>query len=137
MHGNGTEAYLGISVADFPNFFMIYGPNTNLGHNTITFMIERQAEYVIKCLEAMRARNLASIEITKAAQDRFNRDLQARLAKTTWADPHCASWYKTADGHITQNWAGHTREYRQATENVAWDDYSVRPQNEARVEATR
>jgi cation diffusion facilitator CzcD-associated flavoprotein CzcO len=133
----GPEAYLGISVADFPNFFMIYGPNTNLGHNTITFMIERQAEYVIKCLEAMRARNLASIEITQVAQDRFNRDLQARLAKTTWADPNCSSWYKTADGHITQNWAGHTREYRQATENVAWDDYTVRPDSEARAAASR
>jgi cation diffusion facilitator CzcD-associated flavoprotein CzcO len=126
----GPQAYLGITVADFPNLFMIYGPNTNLGHNTITFMIERQSEYIVKCLEAMRSRDLASVEVTKEAQDRFNRDLQARLAKTTWADPGCSSWYKTADGHITQNWAGHTREYREATKEVAWADYVVHSQNE-------
>lgn len=130
---NGPEAYLGITVTNFPNLFMIYGPNTNLGHNTITFMIERQTEYIIKCLEAMRARNLASIEVSKAAQDGFNRELQARLAKTTWADPRCSSWYKTAEGHITQNWAGHTREYRERTREVAWADYVVRSREEGEV----
>jgi cation diffusion facilitator CzcD-associated flavoprotein CzcO len=121
------EAYLGITVANFPNLFMIYGPNTNLGHNTITFMIERQAEYIIQCLETMRARNLAAVEVTRAAQDRFNRELQARLANSTWADPRCASWYKTADGRITQNWGSHTRDYRSATQQVTWEDYSLRP----------
>ncbi len=123
---DGAEAYLGITVANFPNLFMIYGPNTNLGHNTITFMIERQAEYAVKCMKAMQARDLAAIEVTKAAQDHFNHDLQERLAKTTWADSRCASWYKTPDGRITQNWGGDTREYRQATETVAWPDYSVK-----------
>jgi cation diffusion facilitator CzcD-associated flavoprotein CzcO len=123
---NGPEAYLGITVANFPNLFLIYGPNTNLGHNTITFMIERQAEYVVQCMKAMQTRGLSAIEVTKAAQDRFNHDLQERLAKSTWADPKCNSWYKTADGRITQNWGGDTREYRQATQSIAWSDYSVR-----------
>lgn len=123
---HGPEAYLGITVANFPNLYMTYGPNTNLGHNTITFMLERQAEYIAKCLETMRARDLSAIEVTQAAQDRFNRELQARLARTTWADPRCGSWYKTADGRITQNWGGHTRDYRDATREVAWADYAVR-----------
>jgi cation diffusion facilitator CzcD-associated flavoprotein CzcO len=123
---NGAEAYLGITVANFPNLFLIYGPNTNLGHNTITFMIERQTEYIVQCMKAMQTRDLSAIEVTKPAQDRFNHDLQERLAKTTWADPACNSWYKTPDGRITQNWGGDTREYRQATQNVAWSDYSVR-----------
>lgn len=123
---NGPEAYLGLTVAHFPNLFMIYGPNTNLGHNTITFMIERQAEYLVQCMKSMESRGLHAIEVTQAAQDRFNRDLQARLAKSTWADPGCNSWYKNAAGRITQNWCGDTREYRQATRNVAWNDYSVR-----------
>jgi cation diffusion facilitator CzcD-associated flavoprotein CzcO len=123
---DGAKAYLGLTVAGFPNLFLVYGPNTNLGHNTITFMIERQAEYIVQCLRAMQTRGLAAIEVAEAAQDRFNRELQKRLAKTTWADPACNSWYKTADGHITQNWAGDTREYREATRNVEWRDYSVR-----------
>jgi len=123
---SAPEAYLGITVANFPNLFMTYGPNTNLGHNTITFMIERQVEYVVRSLEAIRDRGLASIEVTKAAQDRFNKELQAKLAKTTWADPACSSWYKTPDGRITQNWSDHTRAYREATREVEWNDYSAR-----------
>src|SRR4029077_934155 len=99
------EAYLGITTAQFPNLFILYGPNTNLGHNSITFMLERQVEYVVKALSAMRERDIASMEIKKTAQEKFQRDLQTALAKTTWADAHCNSWYKNAKGHITQNWS--------------------------------
>ncbi|KAB7742138.1 NAD(P)-binding protein [Parvibaculum sedimenti] len=119
------EAYLGITTAGFPNMFMLYGPNTNLGHNTITFMIERQVEYAVKALQALEARGAASMDVTQTAQDRFNRELQANLAKTTWADPGCHSWYKTADGRITQNWGSHTRDYARATANIALEDYTL------------
>lgn len=119
------EAYLGVTVAGFPNMFILYGPNTNLGHNTITFMIERQVEYAVQALSHLRETGSASLEVTAAAQTRFNRELQAQLAKTTWADPHCRSWYKTADGRITQNWSSHTRDYAKATAQVAWADYTL------------
>ena len=120
------QAYLGITVAKFPNMFVLYGPNTNLGHNSITFMLERQVEYTVKAVQAMHAKNLASVEVKQAAQESFNRDLQEALSKTTWADPHCRSWYKNAQGHITQNWSSHTRDYAAATAEVKWDDYTVR-----------
>lgn len=120
------EAYLGITTTQFPNMFILYGPNTNLGHNAITFMLERQVEYIVKMLAAMQERNLAAIEVTQAAEDYFNQQLQAALAKTTWADPGCRSWYKTADGRITQNWSSHTRDYAKATAEVNWEDYHVR-----------
>jgi cation diffusion facilitator CzcD-associated flavoprotein CzcO len=120
------EAYLGITVKDFPNLFMLYGPNTNLGHNTITFMIERQVEYLVKALSGMAAKKLRAIEVTPEAQARFNAKLQQDLAKTVWADPGCTSWYKTADGRITQNWSSHTRDYAKATADVVWKDYAVR-----------
>jgi len=120
------QAYLGITAAQFPNLFMLYGPNTNLGHNSITFMLERQVEYAVQALRAMREGHLAAIEVKQSAQDRFNRELQAALGQTTWADPHCHSWYKNAQGHITQNWSSHTRDYAKATEQVRWEDYAVR-----------
>jgi len=106
--------------------FMLYGPNTNLGHNTITFMIEQQVGYAVRALEAMRAKGHAAIDVTPAAQKRFNEQLQADLARTTWADPHCMSWYKTADGRITQNWSSHTREFARRTAQVDWADYALR-----------
>jgi hypothetical protein len=117
------EAYLGITTANFPNLFILYGPNTNLGHNSITYMLERQAEYVVKALSELQERKLASMDVKKSAQDRFQKELQTALAKTTWADPHCQSWYKNATGHITQNWSSHTRDYAAATSEVKWDDY--------------
>jgi acetyl esterase/lipase len=123
---HGPEAYLGITVSGFPNLFMIYGPNTNLGHNSITFMIERQSEYITQALTAMEGGGLRAMEPSRAAQDRFNREIQEALAQRTWADPSCTSWYKTADGRNTQNWPSHTRDYAAATKGVNFDDYVVR-----------
>ena len=122
----GPEAYLGLTVSGFPNFFMTYGPNTNLGHNSITFMLERQAEYIAQALTEMQRRGLSAIEPSRDAQDQFNRDLQAALARTTWADPSCNSWYKTPEGRNTQNWSSHTRDYAAATKVVNFDDYVLR-----------
>jgi hypothetical protein len=102
---------------------MLYGPNTNLGHNSITFMLERQSEYVAQALVEMERRGACAMEPTLEAQDRFNREAQEALAKTTWADPGCISWYKNAAGRITQNWSSHTRDYAAATKTVNFDDY--------------
>jgi cation diffusion facilitator CzcD-associated flavoprotein CzcO len=120
---NGPEAYLGIAVSGFPNMFMLYGPNTNLGHNSITFMLERQTEYLTQALVEMQRRGIGSMEPSRQAQDRFNRDLQTKLAGTVWADPSCNSWYKTADGRITQNYSSHTRDYADSVKTVNFADY--------------
>ena len=131
----GPEAYLGITVAGFPNLFMLYGPNTNLGHNSITFMLERQSEYIAQALSEMQRRGLAAIEPSQEAQHRFNRELQKTLGETTWADPNCNSWYKTDSGRNTQNWASHTRDYAAATKVVNFDDYLLRAQAPAEAKA--
>jgi len=123
---DGPEAYLGITVAGFPNLFLLYGPNTNLGHNSITFMLERQSEYIAQALVEMQGRNVAAIEPAREVQDRFNREVQAALARTTWADPQCTSWYKNAAGRNTQNWHSHTRDYAAATKTINFQDYLLR-----------
>lgn len=119
------EAYAGITVADFPNLFVLYGPNTNLGHNSITFMLERQVEYMVKALDALDANSADAMMPSKAAQDRWNKELQANLKNTVWADEACNSWYKTADGLITQNWSSHTRDYAAAVADVKVEDYEL------------
>jgi cation diffusion facilitator CzcD-associated flavoprotein CzcO len=106
----GAEAYLGVSVSGFPNFFMLYGPNTNLGHNSIIFMIECQVQYVIDCIRRMRAADLAFIDLHAEVQRAYNRRLQAELEKSVWAATP-RSWYKTKDGRITNNWSGTTIRY--------------------------
>ena len=106
----GAEAYLGISVARFPNFFMLYGPNTNLGHNSIIFMIECQVGYILQCIQAFEARSLKSLDLRPEVMRAYNQRLQTILGATVWAQTD-HSWYKRADGRITNNWSGTTLEY--------------------------
>ena len=107
---DGAEAYLGVSVAGFPNFFMLYGPNTNLGHNSIIFMIECQVRYIMDCLRALAERDLAWLDVRTDVMRSYNERLQAILARSVWAKVG-KSWYKRADGRITNNWSGSTVEY--------------------------
>jgi cation diffusion facilitator CzcD-associated flavoprotein CzcO len=114
---DGAEAYLGINVAGFPNLFLLYGPNTNLGHNSIIFMLECQVHYVMECLRALRERDLASLDVRADVMRAYNERLQATLARTVWAQT-ARSWYKRADGRITNNWSGTTAEYWWKTRRV-------------------
>lgn len=107
----GARAFLGLSVPQFPNLFMLYGPNTNLGHNSILFMIEQQVGYTLRLIEEKVLLGLLSIEVTAAADSRYDTDVQAAADRTVWAEG-CHSWYKTADGRITNNWTDHTTVYR-------------------------
>jgi cation diffusion facilitator CzcD-associated flavoprotein CzcO len=104
------EAYLGTTMPGFPNAFVIVGPNTGLGHNSMIFMIECQARYIAGALAHMRARDLAAIEPTVAATRRYNDRVQERLAGTVWASG-CKSWYQDASGKNTTLWPGSTAEF--------------------------
>ena len=118
----GAEAYLGMTVAGFPNFFMLYGPNTNLGHNSIIFMLECQVRYVMSCLAAMQERDLASLDVRPETMAAYNVQLQTVLDRSVWARTE-KSWYKRADGRITNNWSGTTAAYWWRTRRVDLDDY--------------
>jgi cation diffusion facilitator CzcD-associated flavoprotein CzcO len=106
----GAQAHLGMSVAGFPNFFMTYGPNTNLGHNSILFMIECQARYIVDCIRQLVARDLKYLDLRREVMDAYNERLQQELERTVWAATG-KSWYKTEDGRITNNWSGTTTRY--------------------------
>ena len=117
--GDGAVAYLGLSVSGFPNFFMLYGPNTNLGHNSILFMIEQQVGYVLAVLEEMGRRGSTAAEVTEGALTRWDEEILRRSKDTVWA-ADCHSWYKTGNGRITNNWIGHTTEYRKRMRHPIW-----------------
>ena len=97
---------------------MLYGPNTNLGHNAISFMIERQVGYMLKTLDALEQEGARAATVTSEGQRRFNDRIAALLAGTVWADPHCRSWYKAANGRVYQNWAGNCGDYARETETL-------------------
>ena len=119
---DGAHAYRGISVAGFPNLFLMYGPNTNLGHNSIIFMIECQTRYIVQAIQTLIGRDLATLEIERAAMDAYDRRTQAELARTVWAAIR-KSWYKTETGRITNNWPGSTARYWWTTRRFDLEHY--------------
>jgi cation diffusion facilitator CzcD-associated flavoprotein CzcO len=121
---SGARAYLGVTVSGFPNFFMLYGPNTNLGHNSILVMVEAQVGYVLDAMARMKARGLRRLEVRRPVMDAFNRRLQQDLARSVWSTID-ASWYKLADGTITNNWPHSTIRYRHLLREARLEDYET------------
>ncbi|WP_186082546.1 flavin-containing monooxygenase [Burkholderia gladioli] len=109
----GAQAWLGMTVPGFPNFFMLYGPNTNLGHNSIVYMLESQIAHVMRCVRRMRRSGASTIDVDPRRYRRFNLHVQQRLANSVWSG--CKSWYLDAAGHNSTNWPGFTLSYRWLT----------------------
>lgn len=129
---DGAEAYKGINVSGFPNLFMLYGPNTNLAHSSIVFMLESQVRYVMHCIQALRDPQLALMDVREDSQRLFNEDLQQRLDKTVWA-AGCNSWYVSASGKQTVNWPDFTFAFRRMTDRFTLDDYRLEAPIERRT----
>jgi cation diffusion facilitator CzcD-associated flavoprotein CzcO len=110
----GARAYLGVAVPGFPNCYLLYGPNTNLGHNSILFMVERQMNLI---LQAMAVQTRATTDTTPPLvgvnADAYQRDderTQRLMERTAWV-ANCRSWYKAATGRVTNNWPTWTFRY--------------------------
>ncbi|RMD86570.1 MAG: NAD(P)/FAD-dependent oxidoreductase [Alphaproteobacteria bacterium] len=107
---DGAEAYLGIMTAGFPNLFFLYGPNTNIGHNSILFMLECQFRLITRLLDGVVRRRARTVAVCPAAMRGYNEEIAARLARGVWA-AGCGNWYRNEGGRITNNWPGSTLEY--------------------------
>jgi len=93
------RAYHGMAVPGFPNFFVMYGPNTNQGGNSIILMLEAQATFIADTLATMRRRDDAEVEVTDAAMARYTTELLAGLDRTVWTDG-CDSYFRTPSGEV-------------------------------------
>jgi cation diffusion facilitator CzcD-associated flavoprotein CzcO len=107
----GAEAYRGVCVSGFPNFFMLYGPNTNLGSNSIIYMVEQQVRYAVACIEKLLDHSLHSLEVNRDVMRAYNQRMQYELEKTVWV-ASCDSWYKNAAGKVVNNWPHSALAYR-------------------------
>ncbi len=132
---HGARAYFGLTMTGYPNFFMLYGPNTNLGHNSIIFMLECQIAYVMDAIQWLAQDDLKYVDLKPEVMESFNERLQRDLAGTSWAVAP-ESWYKDA-GRITNNWPYSTFEYWRRTRALVHADYRAEPRTaEARGEET-
>jgi cation diffusion facilitator CzcD-associated flavoprotein CzcO len=109
------QAYRGATMPDFPNLFLLVGPNTGLGHNSIVFMIEAQLNYLMGALEAMDRSGATRIEVRRDAYDAYNDHVQSRLAQTVWNTGGCASWYIDRNGRNSTIWPDFTWRFWQQT----------------------
>jgi cation diffusion facilitator CzcD-associated flavoprotein CzcO len=119
----GANAYLGMTVAGFPNLFVMYGPNTNLGSGSIIFQLESQMAYIADAVERLR-RTGGWLSVRPEIQQAFDSEMQSRLSTSVW-QTGCNNWYLDEHGRNTNNWPGFTLEYRRRTRRLDPSDYDV------------
>ena len=121
------QGYLGANVAGFPNLFMLIGPNTGLGHNSIIYMIESQLNYLLDCIGHLDAVGASSFDVRADVQRSFNADIQRDLRGSVWNSGGCVSWYLDANGQNSTIWPGFTWPFRRRLRHFNPSDYELRP----------
>jgi cation diffusion facilitator CzcD-associated flavoprotein CzcO len=120
------QAYLGTTITGFPNLLFFYGPNLNLGHTSIVYMLESQLAYATDALRTMRELGAAEFEVRPEVQAAYNEEIQERLAGTVW-NTGCSSWYIDRNGRNSIMWPGYTFEYRHRTRRFDAEAYRLAP----------
>jgi cation diffusion facilitator CzcD-associated flavoprotein CzcO len=125
LHDDWSEvahAYMGLTVSGYPNFFMLYGPNTNQGGNSIIVILEAQATYVLRALRAMRLHRAGAVDVRRDVMDAYNHELAGALAGTIWSDG-CSSYFKNAQGKIATQLPQTSRWYVKRTRRFHMREY--------------
>ena len=134
MWNGSFEAYLGTTIANAPNLFWLFGPNTGLGHTSILVMLEAQIDYVMKGLRAIERDGIDRIETRPEVQRRYNEKLQRRLEDTVWNSGGCSSYYLDRNGRNSTIWPGFTFTFRRRLANFDLGDFEVETPEPARPE---
>jgi 4-hydroxyacetophenone monooxygenase len=122
-----ARAYLGIVVPGFPNFFCLYGPNTNIVVNgSIIYYSECEVHYVVECIRLLLDEGAASLDCREAVHDAYNDRIDAANALRTWGFSKVRSWYKNSTGRTAQNWPFSVLEFWEQTRTPDPDDFDIR-----------
>lgn len=122
---DGARGYYGITVSGFPNYFMLLGPNTGLGHNSQIVMIEGQINYVMSALKKLEAGKVRAIDLKPQVLDAHDRRIQDKLKNSVWQQGGCVSWYQDANGRNVTLWPGFTFDYVAKTRKLNLDEYEA------------
>jgi cation diffusion facilitator CzcD-associated flavoprotein CzcO len=134
---NGSpQAYVGTVISGFPNLFLLYGPNLNLGHSSIVYMLESQIHYVLQAIALLRRGDVKAIDVRPAVQRAYNEDIARRLSTTVWDTGGCASWYLDANGRNSTMWPDYTFRYRRRVDRFDIADYDIEPATRSPAAAT-
>jgi cation diffusion facilitator CzcD-associated flavoprotein CzcO len=106
------RAYLGTSIPNFPNYYVVTGPNTGIGHTSAIFVIESQMKYIMQCVEKIISGNAMSIEPTEFAEEKYTEMVHKEMTKTVWAYGGCTSWYQNKQGKVIAMFPGFSFTFR-------------------------
>ena len=119
------RAYLGTTMPKLPNFFLMIGPNTGIGHTSAIFIMEAQSNYITECIAHILKNKLSTVEVKPEAEDKYTTMIHSEMKKTVWAKGGCHSWYQSKSGHVIAMFPGFSFSYRNLTRHVKWDDHIV------------
>ncbi len=121
-----ARAYLGVTVPGFPNFFMLYGPNTNIVVNgSIIWFSECEVRYVMDCIKNILEGDHRALDVKEDVHDRYNEAVDAENLRMAWGVSTVNSWYKSESGRVAQNWPFPLLEYWKRTRQVDPADYEL------------
>lgn len=109
------RAYLGTSLPDFPNLFIVTGPNTGIGHTSALFIIEAQMNYILDCIHTLQSKGLRSIEVRSDAERTYTAMIHREMERTVWKSGGCHSWYQSKSGHVIAIFPGFSFSYYRLT----------------------
>lgn len=132
---DGAYAYLGMAVPGFPNFFMLYGPNTNVGSNSVIFMLEAQAHYIVRALRYLRRRGRSYIAVKPGAMAAFLHRIDRWMEGTVWLT-RCSNYFRAANGRVVTQWPRSARAFWGMTRRFRASDYTFDPPRQAGVAQT-
>ena len=121
------RAYLGATIAGFPNLFLLVGPNSAGGYNSIIFTSEAHMNYALAGIKEMDERGLQAVEVRSDVYEEFNRKTEERLSDSVWNEGGCASWYLDRNGRNGVWWPGFTWRLWQRTRRFNPGDYVLEP----------
>lgn len=124
--GDDARAYLGTVVHGYPNFFCLYGPNTQFGHGgSLITILERQMHYVMSLLGQMFEQGISSVEVRKSVFDDYNRQVDELHSGMVWTFPGVETYYKNSKGRVVVNNPFRVLQFWEMTEFANISDYNV------------
>jgi len=122
--GDNASAYLGTAIPDFPNLFMLYGPNTQPGHGgSLLFVIERQMHYIMDMLKQMCEQGLSDVEIRSEVHAQYNQAVDAAHEKMVWTHPGMQTYYRNSQGRVVVNFPWRNVDLFEMTKQVNLQEY--------------
>jgi len=125
---DNASAYLGTAIPDFPNYFVLYGPNLQPGHGgSLIFVVEMQVRYIMDVIRQMTERGLGAVEIRPEVHDAYNADVDERHEHMVWTHPGMTTYYRNERGRIVINSPYRNVDFYDMTKAADLDDFIVEP----------